>query len=249
MNAPLVVQDLTISYNRVPAVHHAAFSLPPGSCTGLLGPNGAGKTTLLKALAGLLPHETGSISLGSVAWNTATRRQHRHLLAYVPQREAVDWDFPITVRALVEMGRFPSLGCWRRFSPADDAMVDRALALTGLEEYADRQIKKLSGGQQQRAFLARAWAQQSSVYLLDEPFTGLDRDAKEAFARALHLLRDEGRIVLASHHQLEEVPDFFDHVLLLNGELVASGPTQTCFTPELLEQTYSVRVFSGARHA
>lgn len=248
MTAPLVVQNLTISYNRIPAVHHADFKLPPGSCTGLLGPNGAGKTTLLKALAGLLPYETGSISLGELDWTPANRRRHRHLLAYVPQREAVDWDFPITVRALVEMGRYPALGCFRPFSRADHEMVDRAIALTGLEEFADRQIRKLSGGQQQRAFLARAWAQQSAVYLLDEPFTGLDREAKATFAHALHHLRDEGRIVLASHHQLEEVPAFFDHVLLLNGELVASGPTPETFSPALLEKTYSVRVFSGHHH-
>lgn len=249
MNAALRVQNLTVSYNRIPAVHHADFVLPAGSCTGLVGPNGAGKTTLIKALAGLLPCETGSIHLGELAWNVATRRKHRHLLAYVPQREAVDWDFPITVRGLVEMGRYPALGCFGRFTARDAEVVDRAIALTGLEEFADRQIRKLSGGQQQRAFLARAWAQQSTVYLLDEPFTGLDREAKETFAKALHHLRDEGRIVLASHHQLEEIPNFFDHVLLLNGELVAAGPTAEVFTPELLQKTFSVRIFSGLSHA
>lgn len=245
MKSPLLVENLTISYNRVPAVHHVDFVLPAGSCTGLLGPNGAGKTTLLKALAGLLPCETGTIHFGDLLWNNAARRRHRHLLAYVPQRESVDWDFPITVRGLVEMGRYPALGCFRKFSSADQKIVDEAIALTGLEEFADRQIKKLSGGQQQRAFLARAWAQQSMIYLLDEPFTGLDREAKESFARALHQLRREGRIVLASHHQLEEVPAFFDQVVLLNGELVASGPTSEVFSPEWIEKTYSVRIFSG----
>lgn len=238
MNAFLELRDVTVSYNRIPAVHHLSTVLPRGSCVALLGPNGAGKSTLLKAIAGLLPLETGSITLdGSASCGR---------FAYVPQREAVDWDFPVTVRGLVEMGRYASLGAWRRFGDRDERFVREALKICDLEDLAARQISALSGGQQQRAFLARAWAQQADVYLLDEPFTGLDRNAVDAFARALGQLRSDGRLVIASHHDLKSVESLFDHVVLLNGELVAAGPTNAAFTRENLDRAFAVHVFSGA---
>lgn len=244
MSRKLVLGNVTVSYNRIPAVHHLTATLESSSCVALLGPNGAGKTTLLKAVAGLLPLETGRIEFAGEKLSAAGRRA----VAYVPQREAVDWDFPVTVRGLVEMGRFSSLGNWGRFGAADDAAVDEALHVCDLEDLADRQISALSGGQQQRAFLARAWAQQADIYLLDEPFTGLDRNATDAFSQAMKRLREAGKLVIASHHDLKSVEALFDHILLLNGELVASGPTAEAFTKENLDRAYAVHVFSGHAH-
>ncbi len=241
MNHELVIKDLTVSYNRIPAVHHLNVTMACGSAVGLLGPNGAGKTTLLKAIAGLLPRETGTIRL--IGHDDA-----RYPVAYVPQREAVDWDFPITVRALAEMGRYSELGLWRRFGAKDHAIVEEALRVTELEALADRQIKALSGGQQQRAFLARAWAQQADIYLLDEPFTGLDKNAQEAFAGALNKLRAAGKLIIASHHDLNSVPRLFDRVLLINGELVACGGTAEVFTEENIRKTFATKIFSGHHH-
>jgi ABC-type Mn2+/Zn2+ transport system ATPase subunit len=246
MSHHLVVSDLTVSFNRVPAIHHLNLRLGCSSCVGLLGPNGAGKTTLLKAIAGLLPIETGRIEFQghSVLGSHHPGRS----IAYVPQREAVDWDFPITVRGLVEMGRYPVLGLWKPYTKTDRQIVAESLELMDLKEFADRQISALSGGQQQRAFLARAWAQQSDIYLLDEPCTGLDKNAREALSHALHRLRDAGKLIIASHHELNDVPNYFDHVVLLNGELVASGATTTEFTKENIDRAFSTRIFSGHSH-
>jgi ABC-type Mn2+/Zn2+ transport system ATPase subunit len=244
MSHKLHLEDVTVSYNRIPAVHHLNATLSCGSCVALLGPNGAGKTTLLKAIAGLLPLETGRIEFRGHQLESTSGRE----IAYVPQREAVDWDFPITVRGLVEMGRYPALGKWRRFGAEDEAAVEEALHICDLEDLADRQISALSGGQQQRAFLARAWAQKADIYLLDEPFTGLDRNAVEAFAQALRRLREVGKLIVASHHDLKSVEALFDHILLLNGELVACGPTAEAFTKDNLDRAYAVHVFSGHAH-
>ena len=244
MSHKLHLEDVTVSYNRIPAVHHLNATLSCGSCVALLGPNGAGKTTLLKAIAGLLPLETGRIGFRGHQLESTSGRE----IAYVPQREAVDWDFPITVRGLVEMGRYPALGKWRRFGASDHAAVEEALHICDLEDIADRQISALSGGQQQRAFLARAWAQKADIYLLDEPFTGLDRNAVEAFAQAMRRLREAGKLIVASHHDLKSVEALFDHILLLNGELVACGPTAEAFTKDNLDRAYAVHVFSGHAH-
>jgi ABC-type Mn2+/Zn2+ transport system ATPase subunit len=238
----LVIKDLTVAYNRVPAVHHLNLALRCGSCVGLLGPNGAGKTTLIKAIAGLLPRETGSI-----AFQGHEVGRSGQTVAYVPQHESVDWDFPMTVRGLTEMGRFSSLGLWKKFGKSDHDLVAQALEMTDLTAFADRQIQALSGGQQQRAFLARAWAQQADIYLLDEPFAGLDRNAQEAFTRALHRLRAANKLVLASHHDLRNTAEVFDQVVLMNGELVASGSTAETFIPENIERTYGTQIFSGGR--
>jgi ABC-type Mn2+/Zn2+ transport system ATPase subunit len=235
---------VTVSYNRIPAVHHLSATFRCHSCVALLGPNGAGKTTLLKAIAGLLPLETGHIRFRGHEVEKAVASA----IAYVPQREAVDWDFPVTVRGLVEMGRYPALGNWGRFGAKDSTAVDEALHVCDLEDLAERQISALSGGQQQRVFLARAWAQQADIYLLDEPFTGLDRNATEAFANAMSRLRESGKLVMASHHDLKSVESLFDSILLMNGELVASGPTAAAFTPENLDRAYGTHVFSGTHH-
>jgi len=244
MSHKLHLEDVTVSYNRIPAVHHLSATISCGSCVALLGPNGAGKTTLLKAIAGLLPLETGHIEFRGHQLEGTSGRE----IAYVPQREAVDWDFPVTVRGLVEMGRYPALGKWRRFGASDHAAVEEALHICDLEDIAGRQISALSGGQQQRAFLARAWAQKADIYLLDEPFTGLDRNAVEAFAQAMRRLREVGKLIMASHHDLKSVEALFDHILLLNGELVACGPTAEAFTKDNLDRAYAMHVFSGHAH-
>ena len=236
----LLIHDLTVSYNRVPALHHIDLELHCGSCVGLLGPNGAGKTTFLKALAGLVPFETGRVVFGG-----HTQQPTDQGIAYLPQRGVVDWDFPLTVRGLVELGRYPALGRWRAFSQADSDIVSEALAATHLADLADRQINALSGGQQQRAFLARSWAQQAHIYLLDEPFNGLDRNAQAHLAALLRQLATDGRLVIVSHHDLKTVPELFDEVILLNGELLAFGKVAEVFTPERVAEAFSTKVFTG----
>ncbi len=239
----LQVRDLTVSYNRVPALHHLGFEVHCGQCVALLGPNGAGKSTLLKALAGLLPLETGTISFHGRSVRGATQD-----FAYLPQREAIDWDFPTTVRGLVEMGRYLRVGWWRGFSKEDDHAVDAAIESMQLAELQHRQVSALSGGQQQRSFLARALAQQAHVFLFDEPFTGLDKTTQDSLKALLRALRDQGKLIIASHHDLGSVPEIFDQILLLNGELIAAGSVEEAFTPENIERTYNTRIFTGPDH-
>lgn len=236
----LEVRDLTVSYQRIPALHHLDFDLPCGACVALVGPNGAGKTTLLKALAGLLPVETGSI-----VFRGHEKGNRAHDTAYLPQREDVDWDFPVTVRALVEMGRYARLGLFGRFSEEDAQAVDRALDAVDLQAFAARQISALSGGQQQRAFLARSLAQQAHVILLDEPFTGLDATSCAQLGKTIRTLAAEGRLVVASHHDLASAPTLFDHAILLNGELIAAGPVGEVLTETNLARAYETGVFAG----
>jgi ABC-type Mn2+/Zn2+ transport system ATPase subunit len=236
----LSVSDLTVSYNRIPALHHIAFGVDCGQCVGLLGPNGAGKSTLLKALAGLLPRETGRITFHGHEVQGATRD-----FAYLPQREAIDWDFPTTVRGLVEMGRYLRIGWWRRYGHEDARAVDEAIAAMHLGPLAARQISALSGGQQQRAFLARALAQQAHVFLLDEPFTGLDKPTQDNLKQLLRALRDQGKLIIASHHDLASVPELFDQVILLNGELIAAGPVAEAFTEAHIRKAYDTPTFAG----
>ena len=170
----LVVSGLSVSYRRVIALEDISLATSCGNRVALIGPNGAGKSTLLKAIAGLVPRAAGTIH-----WRGTNVRKWSREFAYLPQREEVDWAFPITVRGLVEMGRYPQTGWWRKFSAQDTEAVEKALHSLGLDQLQDRQIRELSGGQQQRAFLARALAQEAHVLLLDEPFTGLDRNASQ----------------------------------------------------------------------
>jgi len=239
----LCVEDLTVSYHRIPALHHLSFEVECGQSIALLGPNGAGKSTLLKALAGLVPKETGTISFHGQIVRGPTRD-----LAYLPQREQVDWDFPTTVRGIVEMGRYLRLGWWRGYSDADAKAVEEAIDSMQLKSIEERQINALSGGQQQRAFLARALAQEAHVVLLDEPFTGLDKPTQDSLKRLLRVLRDRGKLVLASHHDLANVSELFDRVILINGELIAEGPAAETLTPDNLTRTYGTRVFSRLAH-
>jgi ABC-type Mn2+/Zn2+ transport system ATPase subunit len=239
----LRVEDLTVSYHRIPALHHITFEVACGQSMALLGPNGAGKSTLLKTLAGLIPKETGQITFHGQVVKGPTQD-----LAYLPQREQVDWDFPTTVRGIVEMGRYLRLGWWRRYTKKDEDAVEEAIDAMQLKPQEHRQINALSGGQQQRAFLARALAQEAHVVLLDEPFTGLDKPTQESLKQLLRTLRDRGKLIIASHHDLATVGEIFDRVLLLNGELIAEGPTEATLTPEAIKRTYDTRVFSRVDH-
>ncbi len=236
----LEIKDLTVAYHRVPAVHHVSLDLQCGHCVALLGPNGAGKTTFFKALVGLVPKETGAIIFGGHGKVGADTD-----IAYLPQRSVIDWDFPVTARDMVEMGRYMRLGVWRRFGKADAQAVDDALRTIGLTDLAERQISALSGGQQQRAFLARSLAQNAHVFLLDEPFTGLDQTAQDLLGETIRSLAAAGNLVIASHHDLKSVPELFDQVVFLNGELIAFGETGEVFNDENIARTYRTHVFSG----
>jgi ABC-type Mn2+/Zn2+ transport system ATPase subunit len=237
----LEIKDLTVAYHRVPAVHHVSLDLRCGHCVALLGPNGAGKTTFFKALVGLVPRDTGSIVFGGHEKVGADTD-----IAYLPQRSVIDWDFPITVRGMVEMGRYMRIGFWRPFSKADAKAVDDALRTMDLADLAERQINALSGGQQQRAFLARSLAQNAHIFLLDEPFTGLDNLAQDSLRKTIRTLAAAGNLVIASHHDLKSVPEIFDQVIFLNGELIAFGETGEAFNEENIARTYRTHIFSGA---
>jgi ABC-type Mn2+/Zn2+ transport system ATPase subunit len=235
----LVIENLSVSYRRVLALEHISLATSCGNRVALIGPNGAGKSTLLKAIAGLVPREKGSI-----LWRGTTVKKWSREFAYLPQREDVDWSFPITVRGLVEMGRYPQTGWWRKFSTTDSLAVDKALESLALLDLQDRQIRELSGGQQQRAFLARSLAQEAHVLLLDEPFTGLDRNASQLLGELLNKLAHEGRLIIASHHDLNSVPRLFDEVLVLATRSVAFGPVAEVLTDELINQTFYEPVIS-----
>ncbi len=229
----LEVRDLHAHYGPVCALRGVSFSTACGRSVALVGGNGAGKTTLMKAIVGLLPGVTGQI-----LWQGREVRHSIPEIAYLPQRQEIDWQFPITVRALVETGRYAQLGLWRRLQAPDHAAVESAIATMQLGGLADRQIGALSGGQQQRAFIARALAQEAHVLLLDEPFAGLDHPSSEALGDLLRALTRQQRLVVASHHDLSSVERLFDEVLLLNRRVVAFGPPAEVLQAERLKEAF-----------
>ena len=229
----LELRAVTAGYTAEPALQNITFSAECGCTLALIGPNGAGKSTLLNALAGLHP-----IWEGQILWNHAPLAEHRHEIAYLPQRSEVNWQFPITVRQLVEMGRYPSVGMWQSLRRHDREIVEKALCTLGLQDLQHRQIGALSGGQQQRCFLARALAQEAHILLLDEPFTGLDVPGTEALAQLLRALAAEGRLVIASHHDLSTAPQIFDKALLLRKQLIAWGNVADVLTQDKLNQAF-----------
>ena len=230
----LELRHLTVSYGSRPVVWDVDAAFPARAMSAIVGPNGSGKSTLLRAAMGLTPADAGQVAILGRPARDAMRR-----VAYVPQREAVDWDFPITVREVVEMGRYPSAGWIRRIGRADRAVVADAIGRVGMEPFAGRQIGQLSGGQRQRVFVARALAQEAELLVLDEPFAGIDVRTEAALLKLLAELRDrEGRSVVMVHHDLQTVRATVDWVLLLNVRAVAAGPAATTMTPENLRRTY-----------
>ena len=230
------VDAISVTYrNGHTALRNASFASPGGSITALVGVNGSGKSTLFKAIMGFVKLDQGSISVLGMPVREALQRK---LIAYVPQSEDVDWNFPVLVEDVVMMGRYGHMGLLRRPKAADREAVDAALARVGMGELRTRQIGELSGGQKKRVFLARALAQDSRVILLDEPFTGVDVKTEDAIVRLLGELRDEGRVMLVSTHNLGSVPEFCDRTVLLARTVLAYGPTQLVFTRENLERTF-----------
>jgi manganese/zinc/iron transport system ATP- binding protein len=229
----LEIRDLVAGYGGEPTLSDVNLELPAGSITGVVGPNGSGKSTLLRAILGLTPHVSGDVRIHGVEADRARDR-----IAYVPQREVVDWGFPINAADVVMMGRYPRLGVVRRPRNDDRRRVADALARVGMEPYAGRQIGALSGGQQQRVFLARALAQGASVLLLDEPMTGVDRATEQAIDALLRELRDGGATVVITTHDLESAAEQCDLLAFVNHRLVAFGPPADTFTPATLHATF-----------
>jgi manganese/zinc/iron transport system ATP- binding protein len=231
------VTDLTVAYQEKPVLWDVDLDVPQGVLMAIVGPNGAGKTTLLKAILGLLEPAAGQVSIFGKPY-----KEQRHLVGYVPQRGSVDWDFPTSVLDVVMMGKYGSLGWIRRPGAHERKAALEALAKGGMADYANRQISQLSGGQQQRTFLARALVQDAQIYFMDEPFQGVDATTERAIVDLLKELRAQGRTVVAVHHDLQTVPEYFDWVLLLNVRRIASGPVSEIFTEENLRSAYGGRV-------
>ena len=233
----LEIHDMTVAYHRKPVLWDIDLIVPDGQLVAIVGPNGAGKSTLIKAVLGLLP-----IASGKIEFYGKPYEQQRHLVGYVPQRETVDWDFPVSALDVVTMGTYGRLGWFRRPGKREKATAQDCLEQLGMSEFADRQIRQLSGGQQQRVFLARALAQDAQIYFMDEPFAGVDAATEQAIVTLLQELRSRGKTVIVVHHELQTVRDYFDYVILLNMRLVAAGPVNEVFTKHNLHTTYGGRL-------
>lgn len=234
---PLEIHDLTVSYQKKPVLWGIDLVVPRGNLVGIVGPNGAGKSTLIKAVMGILPHSSGWVKIFGQPARSNLKR-----VGYVPQRESVDWDFPVSVMDVVLMGRYGHLGLLRRPGRADRDVARDCLEKVKMLPFANRQISNLSGGQQQRVFLARALAQESDIYFMDEPFAGVDAATESAIIALLHDLKAKGKTILVVHHDLPTARNYFDMLLLLNMRVVAFGPTEDVFTYELLQKTYGGRL-------
>ncbi len=235
--APLEIHDLTVAYTKRPVLYGIDLEVPQGSIVGVIGPNGAGKSTLIKAVMGLLPVASGWIKVFGKPFKKAVTR-----VGYVPQRESVDWDFPVNALDVVLMGRYGRLGPFKRPSKADKEIAMACLEKVKMEDYAKRQISNLSGGQQQRVFLARALAQESDLYLMDEPFVGVDASTEAAIIDILRELQSQGKTLIVVHHDLTTAPEYFDRILLLNMRVVAFGKTEDVFNFENLQKAYGGRL-------
>lgn len=233
----LEVDGLTVAYHHKPVLWEVHLEAPRGALVGIVGPNGAGKSTLIKACLGLVPRVSGR-----VLFEGKPLEDQRHRVAYVPQRESVDWDFPVRVVDVVLMGLYREMGWLRWPNATHRRRALQALEMVGMEAFAGRQISQLSGGQQQRVFLARALVGEAPLYFMDEPFAGVDAATEQAIVELLRALRQRGATVLAVHHDLQTVCDYYDRLVLINQRVVAEGPTESVFTPENLARTYGGRL-------
>jgi manganese/zinc/iron transport system ATP- binding protein len=233
----LDIHDVTVAYHRRPVLWDVDLTLTEPRLAAICGPNGAGKSTLIKAVLGLVPMASGHVEVFGQPVNRARRR-----IGYVPQRESVDWDFPVNVLDVVLMGTYGQLGWFRRPGKALKDWARQCLEKVGLAAFERQQIGQLSGGQQQRVFLARALAQRADIYFMDEPMAGVDAATERMIFSVLRELREEGKTIIVVHHDLRTVPKFFDYTVLLNVRLVAAGPTDAVFTPDNLRKTYGGRL-------
>lgn len=231
--AAVTVHDLTVAYRDEPVLWDIDLTIPTGTLTAIIGPNGAGKSTLMKSILGLVPMAAGTVEIFG-----HTSNRQRKLVGYVPQRGSVDWNFPTDALDVVTMGTYGQLGWIRRPGKPERDRAMHALDQVGMADFAHRQISQLSGGQQQRVFLARALVQDAELYFMDEPFVGVDARTESAIVDLLKELRDRGKTVVVVHHDLESAPRYFDWVVLLNVQKIASGPMQELFTTENIERTY-----------
>jgi len=231
------IKNLTISYQKKPAVKGINLDIEKGNIIGIVGPNGAGKSTLLKGILGLLPSDTGEIKIFGKDVKDSLKR-----VAYIPQKEQFDWDFPINVSEVVMMGRYPYISMFGYATSKDREIVSKVLEKVEMSKYSKTQIRNLSGGQQQRIFLARALAQESDIYFLDEPFVGVDAKTEVAIFKLIKELKESGKTILIVHHDLSKVTDYFDKVILVNQTLIAYGNTSEVFTEELIHKTYGGRL-------
>jgi len=233
----LDIHDVTVAYQRKPVLWDIDLVLDQPCLAGIVGPNGAGKSTLIKAVLGLVPLASGEVRI----FGKPVAEQRRRI-GYVPQRESIDWDFPVSVLDVVLMGTYGELGWFRRPGAKQRVWARQCLEKLGLQDLEHQQIGQLSGGQQQRTFLARALAQKADIYFMDEPLAGVDAATERIIFNLLRELRDQGNTVVVVHHDLRTVPTYFDHVVLLNVRLVASGPVATVFSQENLKKTYGARL-------
>lgn len=237
-NAPLLdVHDITVAYHRRAVLHDIDLVIREPRLVAVVGPNGAGKSTLIKAILGLVPLAHGTVSIRGRQY-----REMRRLVGYVPQRESVDWDFPVNVLDVVLMGTYGKLGWFRRPGAAEQAWARVCLGKVGIAELERQQIGQLSGGQQQRVFLARALAQEAEIYFLDEPMAGVDAATEKVVLDCLREFRSQGKLVIVVHHDLDTVKEYFDEVILLNFRLIAAGPVDAVFTSSNLQKTYGGRL-------
>ncbi len=227
------IHDLTVSYQKKPVLWGIDCEIPQGEMTAIIGPNGAGKSTLMKAMLSLIPHASGY----TLFWGKSIN-EVRSKISYMPQRESVDWDFPITVEQVVMMGRNQSIGLFKKPRIADYSLVSQALEQVGLEAFSKRQISELSGGQQQRVFLARALVQDADIYLMDEPFAGVDIGTEEMIMNVLKSMKNAGKTILTIHHDLMSVSAHFDNALLLNLRKIAFGKVKDVLQDPILQETY-----------
>ena len=228
------IRKLVVAYDEdKPVLDNFNLGIEKGKMTAFVGPNGAGKSTLIKAILEFVKPITGSITI-----NGKKYAQEKKKIAYVPQRGSVDWDFPTTLYDVVEMGSYGRVGFLKRVPKSEKNRVMEAIEKVDMLEYVDRQISQLSGGQQQRVFIARALVQDAEIYLLDEPFQGIDKKTEGSIVKILKGLREEGKTVIVVHHDLQTVPEYFDEVVLINRKVIASGKVNEVFTKENIDETY-----------